>query len=60
MESTGCETALYEAEGRFQKDGKTESELQASSLNNWGVDNEFQNEHAEFEVPSRHPGRHCQ
>lgn len=34
--------------------------LQASSLNNWGVDNEFQIEHAVLEVASRHLGRSSQ
>jgi len=29
-------------------------------LNDWGGDNEFQMDHAEHEVPSRHPGRNGQ
>lgn len=40
--------------------GEIESDLKASSLSNCGVDNEIQIEPAEFEMPSRHPGRNSQ
>lgn len=49
------ETDPYGAEERFQE-REVRSDLEASSSNNWGVDNEFQIAHAESEVPSRHPG----
>lgn len=46
--------------GQISRDRETKSDLKASSLNHWGVDNEFQIEHAGFEVPSGHPGRKSQ
>lgn len=48
--------------GRGEISGETRVKggLQASSLNNWGVDNEFQIEHAVLEVASRHPGKSSQ
>lgn len=46
--------------GQISGEREIESVLKASNLNNWGVDNEFKMEHAEFEVPSRHPGRNSQ
>lgn len=38
--------------GQISRDRETKSDLKASSLNYWGVDNEFQIDHAGFEVPS--------
>lgn len=46
--------------GQISGDRETKSDLKASSLNHWGGDNEFQMEHAGFEVPSGHPGRKSQ
>lgn len=43
--------------GEVSGERRVNGGLKASSLNNWGADNEFQIEHAEFEVASRHPGR---
>lgn len=45
--------------GKEQISGERENEndLRLLAWNNWGVANEFQIEHAEFGMPSRHPGR---